>query len=723
MDERTAILSRMFIILGFVLLIPCALGFQLIRVNYLEGEELRALWSKQAIDQIPIPAQRGNIYDVNGTLLATNAVDYRLAYDPKVPFDGGIGVPKKLENILINKLASLTGKSSAHYRNKINSAPPQSRYIVLEDNLSVIIKDEIKSLDIKGVILEENYRRKYTFGPLASHILGFVNHETNGRIGLEAFYNEELKGEDGLRQVRRDPFNRIFEYVGAPKKLPKDGYSLHTTIDAYIQAILEDELKAGVKKHLANYGTGIIIDPKTGAIKAMANYPTYDPNYPASSDDENRRNFAISDMIEPGSTFKLVTAVAAVEQGVVDFNEIFETPENGKIIIHDLILRDHDPLGDLTFEEVIQKSSNVATAEIAMRMKPEVFYQYARNMGFGTETNIDLIGEVQGSLAKPYDWSLVTLPWMSHGYEIQTTPLQIAQAYAAFANNGMMMRPYLVERIEDKNGKAVMDHKPTEIRRVAKRSTLEKLMPIFESVVADSGTGDLAQVDGLRIAGKTGTAKKVVNGRYTNNYRGSFVGFFPADDPQYVAFILLDEPRTSGYGGFTAAPIFKNIALRIAGLDNNIQRTMNKGEQENPLAVRAPYLKGLSNNEAKVLLKELNIQYEFKGKTGYVTEQLPEAGTELNAGDKISLTLSETFTEVESETIKEGFSEIPDLRGMNMRKATNLLADLGLKTEIIGSGTIFAQYPRTGEWLRKGYTVTIRGKAKSLETLTEVSKR
>jgi len=407
----------------------------------------------------------------------------------------------------------------------------------------------------------------------------------------------------------------------------------------------------------------------------------------------------------------------------VSFDEVFETPENGEVVIHDLILRDHDPLGDLTFEEVIQKSSNVATAEIAMRMKPEVFYQYARNMGFGTETNIDLIGEVQGSLAKPYEWSLVTLPWMSHGYEIQTTSLQIAQSYAAFANNGMMMRPYLVEKIEDKSGNVIMDHEPVEIRRIAKRSTLEKLMPIFESVVADSGTGDLAQVEGLRIAGKTGTAKKVVNGRYTNNYRGSFVGFFPADDPQYVAFILLDEPRTSGYGGYTAAPIFKNIALRIAGLDNNIQRTMTTENEQTPLAVRAPLLKGLNVDEAKTLLKELNIQYDLNGNSGYVTEQSPEAGTDLIPGDEISVTLSETFAINDGETVKEGYAEIPDLRGMNMRKATNLLTDLGLKTEIIGSGTVFAQYPRTGEWLRKGYTVTLRGKARSLETLTEVSKR
>lgn len=723
MDERTAILSRMFVVFGLILLIPCALGFQLIRINYLEGDNLRTLWNKQAIDQIPIPAERGNIYDANGTLLATNAVDYKLAFDPKVTVNGKVGVPQEQVQEFVNTLASITGKSSSSYFKKIRSAPPHSRYIVLEKNLSVLAKDGLAALNNKGVILEENYRRKYTFGTLAAHTLGFVNHETNGRIGLEAYYNDALKGEDGVRQVRRDPFNRISEYVGAPKKLPRNGYSLHTTIDAYLQAILEDELEAGVKQHLANYGTGIIMDPKTGAVKAMANYPTYDPNYPASTDEENRRNFAISDMIEPGSTFKLVTAIAAVEQGLIDFDEVFETPENGEVIIHDLILRDHDPLGNMTFQEVIQKSSNVATAEIAMRMEPEIFYQYVRNMGFGNQTNIDLIGEVEGSLAKPFDWSLVTLPWMSHGYEIQTTALQVTQAYAAFANEGMLMRPYLVDRIEDKNGGIVQKNEPVEIRRIAKKSTLEKLLPVFESVVADSGTGDLAQVDGLRIAGKTGTAKKVVNGRYTNNYRGSFVGFFPVEDPQYVVFILLDEPRTSGYGGYTAGPIFQKIAKRIAGLDDNIQRNMKTDTPELPRFVKTPFLKGISKEHSEILLANLNIPYSIKGKSGHVVQQIPEPGTELKPGEEISLILSETYAMPDSANIKEGYAEIPELRGMSMRQATSLLTQAGLKTELIGSGTIFAQYPQAGELLRKGYTVTIRGKAKSLETITQVSNR
>ncbi len=396
MTERTSILSRMFLVLGLLLLIPCVLAFQLIRINYLEGDQLRKLWSKQAVESIAIPAQRGNIYDANGTLLATNVANYLIALDPKVKNVNDKSISKEQIDQLSIVLARETNSSTSYYKRRITEAPSNSQYIVLARDLSPTSKDAIKALDIKGVIIEESFSRKYTFGSLAAHSLGFVNHNMVGRTGLEAYYDEELKGEDGVQQVRRDPKNQISAYVGAPKKLPENGHSIHTTIDSYIQAILEDELKKGVEKHLADYGTGIIIDPRTGAIKAMANYPTYDPNYPGRDKDENRRNHAISDMMEPGSTFKLVTAIAAVEQNKVTFDEIFETPESGEIDIHGLTLRDHDPLGNMTFQQVIQKSSNVATAEIAMRLKPEIFYQYARNLGFGSETNIDLSGEVAG---------------------------------------------------------------------------------------------------------------------------------------------------------------------------------------------------------------------------------------------------------------------------------------------------------------------------------------
>lgn len=717
-EHRTAILSRMFIVLGLLFLIPCALAFQLFRINYVEGEGLRELWNKQAIDYISIPAQRGNIYDKNGTLLATNAADYKIALDPKVP-----GITRSQIVELTSKLSKLTGHDDNYYLNKVNQAPKRSRYVVLGKNLSVYIKEEIDALGIKGVIIEENFRRKYTFGTLAAHSLGFVNHNTNGRTGIESFYNDELKGIDGTRQVRKDPFGKISEYIGSPKKLPQDGYSLHTTIDAYIQAILEDELKSGVEKHRANYGVGIIMNPKTGAIKALANYPTFDPNFPGNEDDVNRRNFAISDMVEPGSTFKLVTAVAAVEQKKVNFNEIFETPENGEVVIHGLTLRDHDPLGNMDFAGVMRQSSNIATAEIAMRLDNDKFYQYARNMGFGTPTYVDIAGEESGRMAKPYEWSLVSLPWMSHGYELLATPIQVAQAYAAFANDGLLMRPYIVERIEDKQGKIISQHEPVEIRKIAKKKTLDQLLPIFESVVSDSGTGDLSQVAGLRIAGKTGTAKKVIDGRYTNNYRGSFVGFYPVEDPKYVCLILLDEPKPVGYGGYTAGPIFRQVATRIAGLDDDLQRQMISDENNPEIFAHAPFIKGLPVSQAEKILTEMKLEYKVIGKKGFVLEQSHEAGTEVKAGEQILLTLSETYAPIDSARVKEGFAEIPELRGMNMRNASNLLTSLGLKSSMVGSGTVFAQFPKAGEFIRPGREVTIRGKARSLEQVTEAGRR
>lgn len=719
MQDSNPILGRMFLVFGLMMLIPCVLAFQLVRINYLEGEELRQLWSQQAIDSIPIPAQRGNVYDRNGTLLATNMANYTIALDPKVKDSkGNYAVTQAHIDELAQTLAKETNTPASYYKNRIASASPRSRYIVLGKDLSPIVKNAVQSLGIKGVIIEESFKRKYTFGSLAAHVLGFVNHNMTGRTGLEAYYDEELKGKDGVQQVRRDPRNRISAYVGAPKKLPENGHSIYTTIDSYIQAILEDELKKGVDKTLADYGTGIIMDPKTGAIKAMANYPTYDPNNPGASEDENRRNFAISDMIEPGSTFKLVTAIAAVEQNVVSFDEVFETPDDGVVEIHGLKLRDHDPLGDMTFQEVIQKSSNIATAEIAMRLQPKVFYQYARNLGFGSETNIDITGEVAGVLNKPYEWSLVSLPWMSHGYELLATPIQVAQAYSAFANEGSLMRPYLVERIESQHGETIFKAEPEQIRRVADRETIQKLMPVFESVVTDSGTGEYAQIEGLRIAGKTGTAKKVYQGRYSNKYLASFVGFFPAEDPKYVCLIFLNEPKTSGYGGFTAGPIFRETAKRIAALDGDIQKSM-KPEDQLPSIPKAPLLVGNTKTASQVILDELNIPYSIKGDDGYVIAQNIDAGTPLEGDQEIILTLSETKMVADSSNLDKGLIEIPDVRGMSMRNASTLLADLGLETKIIRSGTIYSQFPLAGQFMRKGSSVTLRGKAKTLELITQ----
>ncbi|HKL03994.1 MAG TPA: penicillin-binding protein 2, partial [Cryomorphaceae bacterium] len=566
--EHSSILNRMFMVFGLVLLIPCAIGMQLFRIHFMEGPELRQLWSEQAIDYIPIPAQRGNIYSQDGSLLATNSVAYKIAIDPKLS-----GLQQSQIQQVCDTLAKYTTRPSYHYKQKISKASSRSRYVVLGNNVGAEAHQALQQMDIRGVILEEKYQRRYNFGSLAAHSLGFVNHNMNGMTGLEKAYNDRLSGEDGVQQVRRERNGRISSYVGAPRKQPQQGASLYTTINSHIQAIVEEELKAGIDRTRSSHGSAIVMDPQTGAIKAMANYPTFDPNNPASLNSTNRRNFAISDMIEPGSTFKLVTAIAAVEQQKVQFNEMFETPDDGKVKIHGQWMRDHEPMGTMSFPEVIEKSSNVATAQIAMRLSKDTFYQYARNLGFGTPTNIDLPSEETGRLPKPYEWSEVTLPWMSIGYEVQTTPIQLAQAYASFANGGTMMRPYLVEKVTNGQDKTLWKHSNVEVRQIAEQSTINRLYPVFEDVVSDSGTANIAQVKGLSLAGKTGTAQKFIDGRYRNEYRSSFVGFFPADNPKYVCLVVLDDPDTyPPYGGYTAGPIFRESAKRIAGLDDEIEK-------------------------------------------------------------------------------------------------------------------------------------------------------
>ena len=704
MNERSSIMGRMFLLLGLILLLPAGILLQMLRINIVEGDGFRELWNSQAIDYVSIPAQRGHIYDANGSVLATNTVIYKVALDPHSLNNRENDITQISET-----LSRHTTRNAQFYRNRIRSAPPRSKYVVLENRIPVQAFEDLSELNIRGLILEEEYRRNYNFGSLAAHVLGFMNHNMDGMAGLESRYNDILRGTDGEQQVRKDRFNQIFAYVGAPRKLPQQGYSLHTTIDAQIQAIVEEELEAGIERHRAQKGTAIVMDPRTGAIKAMANLPTFNPNSPASIENENRRNFAVADIIEPGSTFKITTALAAVEQNVVQFDELFETPENGRTTIHGQIMRDHNPLGTLDFTDVFARSSNIATSEIAMRLKPETFYQYARNLGFGTPTQIDLPGERGGRLQRPYEWSRVTLPWMSIGYEVQATPLQLLQAYAAMANNGMMMKPYVVESVTDEFGNIRQQRKPKTVRRVAKEETIEKLMPVFEKVVSDSGTANWAAVDGLRIAGKTGTAQKYIDGRYQTRYRATFIGFFPVENPEYAILVLLDEPRTSIFGGFTAGSVFKQIATRVSGLGNTIQRSLPQEELAENQQV-TPNLQGLSPDEAKTLLRMKNIPFSASGDGKFVTQQNPVAGDHFNGNTPLQL----EFGSMNSDSAPEGYSEIPDLRHLNMRQATYLLLRRGLNIETVGSGTVYAQFPEAGDLMQKGRTVTVRGRAQSL---------
>ncbi len=635
MGDRALLSTRLLLILLATALFPTAILLQVLRIQILEGSDLKALWGEQAIDYVPIPAERGQIVDVNGRILVNNTVSYRVIVDPLAPRTTRDGLRQ-----VARTLASHTGRSADHYLARINGAPRGSRYILLDRGVPRAAFAALRELNVRGLILEEEFKRRYNYGSLASHAIGFVNHEYLGMTGIEAGYHSFLQGQDGEQQVQRDRAGRIRAVVGAPRRRPVAGHTIRTTIDARIQAIVEQELEAGVLRARADRGTVIVLDPETGAIRAMANYPAFDPNQPASADERAQRNFAIADMIEPGSTFKLVTAVAAVEQGVLRTDEIFHTPADGKRLIHGQWMRDHDPLGSIDFRNVIQKSSNVATAEIAMRLDNQSFYQYARNFGFGNLTGIDIPNEAAGRLQRPFEWSKVTLPWMSIGYEVQVTPLQMAMAYAAFANEGVLMRPYLVEEVLDENGNVVQRTRPNRVRQVVRPETIRELTPVFEGVLTENGTAEFASVEGVRIAGKTGTAQKFVDGRYRTRYRATFVGFYPTDDPKYVCLVLLDEPRTSIYGGYVSGPIFRNITSRMMGLDERLRR--DPVVDPDTLMVVVPRLEGFTRDQAETLLDWMDLEYDFSGSGPVINGQDPAPGGRIRRNSEIRLVLGGT---------------------------------------------------------------------------------
>lgn len=707
--DRNALAARLLVVFGALLILPLAITVQLLRIQFAEGEALRELWSRQAMNTISIQAQRGNIYDMNGRLLVTNTVSYSVAVDPHVP-NAQPNEPERIAGIL----AHFTGRSKADYLRIVQQAPRDSRYIVLGRDFDRAVFDSLRAHRFRGLILEERFRRHFNHDNLASHVLGYVNHQLSGMEGLERSYNEMLKGRDGQQQVRRDSQGRIRQFVGAPSRRPQQGHSLVTTIDAQIQAIAQEELEAGIRRTRAQHGTVVIVRPESGQVVAMANYPDFNPNRPGTIDRETRRNAAISDMIEPGSTFKIVTAVAAWEQGLVQLDEVFHTPESGTRQIFGQTMRDHIPLGDITFRQAIERSSNIATAEAAMRLDRDVFFQYVRNFGFGALSSIDLPGEESGRVRRPLHWSGVTQPWMSIGYEVQVTALQMVMSYAAIANGGRLMRPYVVDHVVDESGRVVQQNRPTVIRQSVKPETVEALRSVFQNVVSEDGTARLASVAGLSVAGKTGTAQKFIDGRYRQRYRASFVGYFPSDAPRYAMIVILDEPQTSIFGGTTAGIVFREITRRIVGVDPQVRNLVqrNPGSETNGER-RAPQFAGLNAANARSMAANLGFTLVVEGEGNRVESQHPAAGQPLAAGEPVQLRLRPALS-----TAGEELSPlVPDVTGLSMREAVAVLREAGYEMQRTGSGTIASQFPLAGAVMQPGRTVMVRGRAPGMELL------
>lgn len=571
MNARDAIHIRMYVVLVLLSLIPLFIVGRIGFIHLAEGEELRAQGRQQARSEQVIPAMRGAILDRNGHALAINTAEYDLALDPTVD-----GFAEQADSFY-DALAAVTGGQADRYRNRVRTRS-SSQYVMLVRGLDEAQKTTVENWSVPGLILTPKFARTYSHGSVAAHILGHVGNEGQGLAGLELQYNEYLTGTPGSRAVQRDRRGRIKALVGGREVPPEQGESLVLTIDRMRQVALEDELQRGVEAQGAAWGTAIAMDPNTGAILAMANVPTYNPNRAAAYSESERRNRAITDRFEPGSTFKFVTAAAALENDYVSLDDTVDTGD-GWAVFAGYTMRDISAYGSIPFREVLAKSSNVGTAKVANRIDPGILYQYARNFGFTQPTWIDLPGETSGVVRRPSSWSRTTRTSMSIGYGIAVTPIQLLTAYSAVANGGTLLAPYLVAERRTFKGETRWTAAPDTVRQVIEPETAAQLTEALQKVVED-GTATAARIETLPIAGKTGTALAAQGGEYTRNQtRASFVGSFPADDPEVALLVLVGAPRNGMYGGDVAAPIFNRIARRwLTTLPGVSERLMQAAE-------------------------------------------------------------------------------------------------------------------------------------------------
>ena len=421
--------------------------------------------------------------------------------------------------------------------------------------------------------------RVYPNQSLAAHVLGYVAmvdrtvksnrvSELAGAEGVEKVFNAKLAGVAGWRVTETDRRNRELLTLREQEVEPRDGLNVVLTIDSVIQHIAETALAEAVQKYSPISASAIVVRPRTGEILAMATLPNFDPNTPGTASADARRNRVISDVAEPGSTFKIVVVSSALNEHAVSLADQFNC-ENGAFSFAGRVLHDHERYGILSVKNIITKSSNIGAAKIGIVMGEQRLYQYLRDYGFGTATGISLSGEVRGIVNPLKSWSKVSIAQIPMGHGVAVTPLQMVMAMSAIANGGVLMHPMLVDRLEDENHIPVAQYPPQRVRQVISEAAARDMVEALKTVVTADGTAVKAALEHYTVAGKTGTAQKVKNGVYVSDkFFSSFIGFFPADNPELCISVVLDEPKGGHYGGQVAAPFFKQIAERSANYLN-----------------------------------------------------------------------------------------------------------------------------------------------------------
>lgn len=533
----------------FLFLIACFGIFivKLILIQVFKSEHLAGLARKQHNQAIELEPVRGTIYDRNLRPLALNIAVHSLYANPRI-------MSPKDKKLAAEVLPQMLGLSAEMVEERLT----RDKYFVwLKRKLPVDQADAVRALKIHGLSFIDESKRFYPNGSLAAHVIGFADIDNKGLEGVELVYDRYLKGKEGRGVFLRDAKQRNL-LLSKNFISPQDGMHVVLTIDETIQYIAERALEEAFVKHHAKSATIVVSNPRTGEILALANRPTYHLEHVRESSVESRTNRAVSYVYEPGSVFKIVTAAAALEEQMfVETDEIF--CENGKYRVGNHTLRDHRPHGTLTFREVFEKSSNIGVCKIAQQLGPDIIYNYGRRFRFGMPTQIELRGEVNGWLKDPSQWSKTTISAIPMGHEVTVTPLQLLGALSAIANDGYYMRLHILKDIRDKHNQVIKSFRPEILDRVVSERTAHRVRDIMVGVV-ENGTAKRAQIDGVKVAGKTGTAQKVIDGQYSHSsFYASFIAFAPADDPQLACVVVFDEPGPSYFGGTVAAPVAKEV--------------------------------------------------------------------------------------------------------------------------------------------------------------------
>jgi cell division protein FtsI (penicillin-binding protein 3) len=676
--DRGAV-RRLVIVAGVALFWAVAVFARLGYLQLFRHSEYMLRAQRQQQRTIDITPKRGSIYDRNLHPLAMS-----------VPVDSAFAVPAELadEQLAARLLSGVIGTPRDILEARLGSS---RSFVWIARKLPPDKKEAVESLNLKGVYFQKENQRIYPKRHLASHVLGFVDLDEKGLGGIEYELDGQIRGKSEKIIVMADARQRWFDGGAAQRE---SGANVVLTLDEKVQYIAERELAAAIAKTHASAGSVIVMNPNTGEILGLANWPEFNPNAASEATADSRMNRAVTALYEPGSTFKLITLAAAFDQGITRPEQVFDC-ENGQVYVAGHRIRDHKPFGMLSVSDILAQSSDVGAIKIALLLGAPKFYDYIRAFGFGQPTGVDLPGESKGIVRRLENWSAVSIGSISMGQEVGVTPVQLITAVSAIANGGMLYKPHIVAQM--RRGDQVLPAEglltPSEPKRVIRPETAATLRRLMEGVILN-GTGPLAHLDGWTAAGKTGSAQKIdpATGRYSaTQLIASFTGFAPLNNPAVTILVSLDSPVGQHEGGQVAAPVFKRIAEQVlAYLD--VPRDVPMG----PRLVQTAY-KHRESADSSTLEDFMPTDFSAQ------PDQPPAESAASNSRDGKSPAPPVTVAVEEGGDI-----QVPDFSGKTMRDVTEICLRLGLDPVLVGSSLATNQAPAAGAKVRRGAKITVQ---------------